>query len=185
MPSLLPVERVIEACVHRFLSSRPQLLAAAKFRNAMEGWWKIELATILDEALSEDFEMELEGEEREDVVIHHQDAKLRIELKAFPTSYGGENKAITDHIAWVAGDVGKLVELTGPRDVGLVIWVVYPVPKKTPRKWAEYLSRIDAAGGRRVRAETLPLNDQWSAIIHVEAVNYDPTAVPVHLKPAP
>ena len=92
-----------------------------------------------------------------DIAVRRGSQEVLIELKTFPTNYGGVGKPITNFIASVVRDLEKLCARRGSA-TGLVAWLAYPIPAPIPPSWSQHLGKIEDAAAitrRSHRVEVL------------------------------
>lgn len=144
----MPLIKTIIAALKEIFSNEnthSRLKLFAELRISHEGWLKIELLHALS---ARDKLTLLPEKDNIDVVVCRDNPNecCLIELKTFPTNYGGAGKPITNFISSVIRDVEKLKAKHETAQTGLVVWVSYPIPKGQS-KWDDHLARVNNKAG--------------------------------------
>lgn len=145
----MPLSKTIIATLKGIFSnenthSRVKLFA--ELRISHEGWLKIELLHALS---ARDKITLLPEKDNIDVVVCRDNPNecCLIELKTFPTNYGGAGKPITNFINSVIRDVKKLKAKQKTAEAGLVVWVAYPIPEGKCEQWDCHLAKVNKEAG--------------------------------------
>lgn len=151
-------ETVADRIVDVVKEGRSRIAVSAAFRVSCEGWLKIEILKSLWESFGDSETNEILPEsEHFDLVVKADGQTVRIELKTFPTNYGQSGKPITNFIDGVVRDLSKLCAQSGPTNIGLAVWLAYPIPEPLPRHWPEHLLRVQAAAASTLRSDKIAL----------------------------
>jgi len=157
-PTKLLVDTIIETVVKVVLSGRSRITVCAANGVSCEGWLKVELLRGLVDALGSTDATEILPEAQNvDLTVRRASDQVLLELKTFPTNYGGGCKPITNFIDGVIDDLTKLSNRRGGTGIGLAIWLAYVVPEPVPSTWPDHLARIKANAAKMLRAERIPL----------------------------
>jgi hypothetical protein len=143
------IERIVSVVSSPATAKR--LAVAAEYRISCEGWLKLELVHDLRMFLPptdirpESILAASDALTRAaaDIAINRGDERVLVELKTFPTNYGGAGKPITNFIDSVVADLQKLRVRRGSA-TGLVAWLAYPIPDGAS-SWAGHLERVKQA----------------------------------------
>lgn len=122
-----------------------RLAAASDHRISCEGWLKIELLHALGRHFSNEPIQVQPEEDYVDLTLAGPDARCLVELKTFPTNYGGGGKPITNFIDGVVADLEKLAEKIGNGGRGLAVWLAYPLPSPEPHPWNSHVGKVQSA----------------------------------------
>jgi hypothetical protein len=154
LPDII-TDRIVSVVSSRLALTR--LKVASTHRVSCEGWLKLELLHDFNDVLSDGVEIRAEHGLRApetnlpsgaaDLAVRRGDESVLVELKTFPTNYGGSGKPITQFIAGVVADLNKLCKHRGPA-TGLVVWLAYPIPEPMPGFWADHLKRVEQVAAR-------------------------------------
>lgn len=169
-------EAVLDAVAHVVDEHRDRLAAVSRRRISCEGWLKIELLHTL--AAHEDLpdQVQVEAElDHVDLTLPGEDGSCLIELKTFPTNYlGGGGKPITNFIDGVVSDLDKLATKTDESDVGLAVWLAYPLSHPVPSRWADHLGKVEEASGATLMARRYDLEgEEWVGVYVMESPTGD------------
>jgi len=127
-----------------------RLTVASALRVSCEGWLKLELLQDLTMFFLSADDIQIRPESvlgtcesspnraAADIAVRRGSQEVLIELKTFPTNYGGIGKPITNFIASVVRDLEKLCARRGSA-TGLVAWLAYPIPAPIPPSWSQHL----------------------------------------------
>lgn len=140
-------------------------------RVSCEGWLKVELLNALDDSdwVDDQAGIEVIPElDRVDLTIRLPTYRLLIELKTFPTNYpGASGKPITQFVNSVVSDLRKLASRRRDLDVGLAIWLAYPIPEPEPAAWKRHIEKISAEAARVVLSQHVEVGFDIHAGLYV------------------
>jgi hypothetical protein len=125
----------------------------------------------LDEVFSSDTRAVACEAQRVDLSVSSRAENVLIELKTFPTNYGGAGKPITNFIDGVIEDLRKLNERCDERTVGIAVWLAYPVPVPEPSTWTAHVQRVNAQAVAALRSEKLLLWENKHALLYIMQCN--------------
>lgn len=182
MPSTAPPsasklsETVLEAVAHVVNAHRDPIAAASRRRISCEGWLKIELLHTL--AAHEDLpdQMKVEAElDHVDLTLTGEHGSCLIELTTFPTNYlGGGGKPITNFIDGVTSDLDKLATKTDESDMGLAVWLAYPLSHPAPSRWTDHLGKVQEASEATLMARRYDLEgEEWVGVYVMQSPTGD------------
>lgn len=143
-----------------------RLKLCAKLRISHEGWLKIELLN----ALSDEGQLTLFPEKGNvDIVVYKGNSKesCLVELKTFPTNYGGSGKPITNFIKSVIKDIDKLKAKHETAETGMVVWVAYPIPQDNSIWNDSHYSKVYEQAGEPISSKMIKLGNNCHAHLYI------------------
>ncbi len=168
MRSSYLVDSILEEITKVINTGASRVLVCALYRVSCEGWLKVELLKALTGTFVGKSDVELLPEIDDiDLTVKAAEQQVYIELKTFPTNYGGGGKPITNFIDGVIHDLSKLELRSGANSVGLVVWLAYPIPEPPPPPWLKHLERVEAASAGTLRIERLLLYENKFAHMYI------------------
>jgi hypothetical protein len=139
------------------------LQSSARWRNSCEGWLKAELLAHFNDLPGTTARPE---QGNIDLTIVFPTQTVLLELKTFPTNYGGTGKPITNFIQGVVTDLQKLRRKVAPSEAGYVLWLAYPIPDPVPLQWLDkHHPRVIAASASTTLLTTVAL--ERNLTVHV------------------
>lgn len=107
------------------------------------------------------------GGQRADLAVHSSESGIvLVQLKTFPTNYGSAGKPITNFIQGVCGDLQMLAKTRKPDDLGLAVWMAYPIPDGQ-RQWEAHLKKVSAESARPRYSEGFDLGSAGKARLYI------------------
>lgn len=157
---LAAFESLLGEAVRDVTTDAAVIRTCSRKRVSCEGWLKAELLTRLDRQANCQVSPELDYV---DLTVQLGAVTYLLELKTFPTNYGGAGKPITNFIGSVVGDLAKLRARSAPAQHGYALWMAYPIPDRRLSVWDTHLGRIVAASTSTVLIHSLELEAGASA----------------------
>lgn len=169
--------------------------SCAHHRVSCEGWLKVELLhamtaachetnrcvrvefcmdgrdtiEVVDPATGASMPTQFRGSrgQRADLAVHAPESgTVLVQLKTFPTNYGSGGKPITNFIKGVGADLQMLAKTRKPDDLGLALWMAYPIPEGQ-RQWETHLEKVSADSVRLRYSEAFELGSAGMARLYV------------------
>lgn len=161
-------EAVLQGLRTVLVTGVERIANASRLRISCEGWLKLELLTALSIREAGNPPLDVRAElDNVDITVSRGPERCLVELKTFPTNYGGTGKPITNFIASVVADLEKLTVKAKPGNLGVVVWIAYPVPEPEPVQWPGHVKRVEAAAARTLLRDRVGFQDGTSASVYV------------------
>jgi len=104
-----------------------------------------------------------------DIVLKRKEETAFIELKTFPTNYGGGGKPITNFINSVIVDLEKLEKKRADHSGAFVILAAYPIPIKKEQEWEKKMGAIYSTALTTLFAKKIQIGDTFAHIYFLQA----------------
>ncbi len=145
-----------------------RLQFAAETKCSVEGWLKIELGIMLkNQGLGVQTEKNNTDIYVQSNPLANPPSAALIELKTFPTNYGGGGKPITNFINGVIVDLTKLAAKRQSGELGISVWFAYYVPNPLPQQWPAHLAKIQKSAKGTLMHQKVPLMSNMDAHAYV------------------
>lgn len=159
------VDQVIQVAIRVVTDGISRIRTCSNARVSCEGWLKVELAHAFVNCVPPvDVIPELDNT---DLFLKSGEQEVLVELKTFPTNYGQSGKPITNFIAGVIKDLQKLTQKRTPAQIGLAVWMAYPIPEPKPDQWCTHVHKVKNEAMSTLLDHRVMLSRGWSAHLYI------------------